>query len=184
VALRRSARRKASEAGTAALSKVKGGSSSGEGAGESVPAGPLGRDFEKLIEVDVFALEIGFNLLGLADKRQGGDLLERVTGVRRTIAKEMGIVVPPIAVRDNLELDSNEYRFLLRDREVARGKVVPKRLMAMNVSQSTVELRGIPTVEPVFGIEAVWITEEERKTAELNGFSIVDPCSVLVTHLS
>ena len=148
------------------------------------PISDLGNDFEKLIDVDVFALEIGFNLLSLADKKQGGDLLERVTGVRKTIARELGIVVPPIAVRDNLELDSNEYRFLLRDREVARGKVVPKRLLAMNIAQSTVELRGIPTVEPVFGIEAVWIADEERKSAELNGFSVVDPCSVLVTHLS
>jgi flagellar biosynthesis protein FlhA len=151
---------------------------------EPAPISDLGNDFEKLIDVDVFALEIGFNLLSLADKKQGGDLLERVTGVRKTIAKELGIVVPPIAVRDNLELDSNEYRFLLRDREVARGKVVPKRLLAMNIDHSTVELRGIPTVEPVFGIEAVWITDEERKSAELNGFSVVDPCSVLVTHLS
>ena len=148
------------------------------------PINDLGIEFEKLIDVDVFALEIGFNLLSLADKKQGGDLLERVTGVRKTIARELGIVVPPIAVRDNLELDSNEYRFLLRDREVARGKVVPKRLLAMNIAQSKVELKGIPTVEPVFGIEAVWIADEERKSAELNGFSVVDPCSVLVTHLS
>ena len=181
--LRRAARRRAS-APKSSLTPARSSATGGPVVGEASAPSPLGQDFEKLIEVDAFALEIGFNLLGLADKRQGGDLLERVTGVRRTIAKEMGIVVPPIAVRDNLELDSNEYRFLLRDREVARGKVVPKRLMAMNVSQSTVELRGIPTVEPVFGIEAVWITEEERKTAELNGFSIVDPCSVLVTLLS
>lgn len=181
--VRRIARRKAADAESLSLAAKSAAAAGGAGS-EATAASPLGQDFDKLIEVDVFALEIGYNLLALADKRQGGDLLDRVTGVRKTIARELGIVVPPIAVRDNLELDSNEYRFLLRDREVARGKVVPKRLLAMNVSQSTVELKGIPTVEPVFGIEAVWITEEERKAAELNGYSVVDPCSVLVTHLS
>ncbi|MEM9158808.1 MAG: flagellar biosynthesis protein FlhA, partial [Verrucomicrobiota bacterium] len=145
---------------------------------------PVPADFEKLIEIDVFALEIGYNLLGLADKAQGGDLLERVTGSRKTMASELGIIVPPISVRDNMELDSNEYRFLLHNKEVARGEVVPNRWMAMNVSGSEVQLNGVPTVEPVFGIEAVWIDEDEKKNAELNGFSVVDASTVLVTHLS
>ena len=144
----------------------------------------LPAEFEKLIDTDVFALEIGYNLLSLADKTQGGDLLERVTGVRKTLARELGIVVPPIAVRDNLELESNEYRFLLRNKAVARGDVVPNRWMAMNVTGSDVQLNGVPTVEPVFGIEAVWIDEDEKKNAEINGFSIVDSSSVLITHLS
>ena len=151
----------------------------GEQENKSVPA-----EFEKLIEVDVFALEIGYNLLGLADKAQGGDILERVTGVRKTLARELGIVIPPIAVRDNMELDSNEYRFLLHNKEVARGEVVPQRWMAMNVSGSEVQLNGIPTVEPVFGIEAVWIDENDKKMADLNGYSVVDASSVLITHLS
>lgn len=152
-----------------------------DAAGESKHLPP---EFEKLIEVDVFALEIGFNLLSLADKAQGGDLLERVTGVRKTIARELGIVVPPIAVRDNMELDGQEYRFLLHNKEVARGSVVPHRWMAMNVSGSEVELNGIPTKEPVFGIDAVWIDEDVKKTAEINGYSVVDASSVLITHLS
>ncbi len=147
--------------------------------GKSMPA-----EFEKLIEVDVFALEIGYNLLSLADKSQGGDLLERVTGVRKTLARELGIVVPPIAVRDNLELESNEYRFLLHNKEIARGEVMPNRFMAMNVSNSEIQLTGIPTTEPVFGIESVWVDDEEKKNAELHGYSIVDSSSVLVTHLS
>lgn len=147
--------------------------------GKSVPT-----EFEKLIEVDIFALEIGYNLLGLADKSQGGDILERVTGVRKTLARELGMVIPPIAVRDNMELDSNEYRFLLHNKEVARGSVVPQRWMAMNVSDSEVELKGIPAVEPVFGIDAVWIDEDEKKMADMNGYSVVDSSSVLITHLS
>ncbi|MEC7905772.1 MAG: flagellar biosynthesis protein FlhA [Verrucomicrobiota bacterium] len=147
--------------------------------GNSVPA-----EFEKLIETDIFALEIGYNLLSLADKSQGGDLLERVTGVRKTLARELGIVVPPIAVRDNIGLESNEYRFLLHNKEIARGELMPNRWMAMNVSNSEVELNGIPTTEPVFGIESVWVDETEKKNAEISGFSIVDSNSVLVTHLS
>ncbi len=169
-----------SQAASAAASNREGGSSGdGSGSSKGLPA-----EFEKIIEVDVFALEIGFNLLSLADKAQGGDLLERVTGVRKTLARELGIVVPPIAVRDNMELESQEYRFLLHNKEVARGQVVPNRWMAMNVSGSEVELRGIPTKEPVFGIDAVWIDEDEKRTAELNGYSVVDTCSVLITHLS
>lgn len=160
-------------------SEIESGSSGEQDDGKSMPA-----EFEKLIEVDVFALEIGYNLLSLADKVQGGDLLERVTGVRKTIARELGIVVPPIAVRDNLELESNEYRFLLHNKEIVRGEVMPNRWLAMNVSNSEIPINGNPTVEPVFGIESVWVDEDEKKNAEMNGFSIVDSNSVLVTHLS
>jgi len=155
------------------------GDAEGEGGAKQLPA-----EFEKLIEVDVFALEIGFNLLSLADKAQGGDLLERVTGVRKTLARELGIVVPPIAVRDNMELEGQDYRFLLHDKEIARGSVAPNRWMAMDVAGSEVELKGVPTKEPVFGIDAVWIDEDEKKSAEINGFSVVDASSVLITHLS
>jgi flagellar biosynthesis protein FlhA len=143
-----------------------------------------GEDLRKLIELDVFAIEIGYGLLPLADTTKGGDLLSRVTGVRKTLAREKGILVPPISVRDNLELEPNDYRFLLRGKTVARGNISPGRWMAMNVSGSTVRLRGVPTREPVFNLEATWIAEDERKTAELNGFTVVDPQSVMITHVS
>ncbi len=169
----------------AASSEGAGQGGTGQPGGEAPDSSKhLPAEFEKIIEVDVFALEIGFNLLSLADKAQGGDLLERVTGVRKTLASELGIVVPPIAVRDNMELDGEEYRFMLHNKEIARGQVMPKRWMAMNVAGSEVELNGVPTKEPVFGIEAVWIDEDERKSAELNGYSVVDSSSVLITHLS
>lgn len=144
----------------------------------------ISEDIRKLIDLDVFAIEIGYGLLPLADAKQGGDLLSRVTGVRKTLAREKGILVPPVSVRDNLELEPNEYRFLLRGKAVAKGQVQPGRSMAMNVSGSTVALRGLPTREPVFGLEAVWIDESERKTAELNGYTVVDPSSVMITHVS
>ncbi len=141
-------------------------------------------DVRKLIEIDVFAIEVGYGLLGLADTKAGGELLARVTGVRKGLAREKGIVVPPVSVRDNLELDSNEYRFLLRGKPIARGQLMPGRWLAMNVSGSKVRLRGVPTREPVFNLEATWIDEAEKKTAELNGHTVVDPSSVLITHLS
>jgi flagellar biosynthesis protein FlhA len=157
----------------------------GKGAAPAVAAAvPQGEDIRKLAEIDVFAIEIGYGLLGLADAKTNGDLLARVTGVRRSLARERGLVVPPISVRDNLELEANDYRFLLRGKAIARGQIMPGRWLAMNVTNSNVRLRGVPTREPVFNLEATWIAEEERKTAEVNGFTVVDAPSVLVTHLS
>jgi flagellar biosynthesis protein FlhA len=141
-------------------------------------------EFEKLIEIDVFSIELGTGLLKLAEKKQGGDLLDRVTGVRKTFAREMGMIVPPIAIRDNLELGQHEYRFLLRNKQVARGQVIANRWLAMNVTNSSVKLNGQTTIEPVFGLSATWIAQEERRTAEINGYTVVDPASVLITHLS
>jgi flagellar biosynthesis protein FlhA len=157
----------------------------GKGAAPAAAAAvPQGEDIRKLAEIDVFAIEIGYGLLGLADAKTNGDLLARVTGVRRSLARERGLVVPPISVRDNLELEANDYRFLLRGKAIARGQIMPGRWLAMNVTNSNVRLRGVPTREPVFNLEATWIAEEERKTAEVNGFTVVDAPSVLVTHLS
>jgi flagellar biosynthesis protein FlhA len=151
-----------------------------------VAAAPSGasEDVRKLIETDVFAIEIGYGLLNMANAKTGGDLLARVTGVRKTLAREKGIVVPPVSVRDNLELEANDYRFLLRGKQLARGQLHPGRSLAMNVSASKVRLRGVPTREPVFNLDATWIDEAEKKTAELNGYTVVDPASVLITHLS
>jgi len=158
--------------------------SNGSGAsGDSKPR-PISDEFRKLMEVDVLCIELGLGLVGLADKKTGGDLLDRVTGVRRNFARDMGIVIPPIAIRDSLDLENSEYRFLLRGREISRGKVLLKHWLAMNVSNSNVALRGVPTVEPVFGIKATWVDDDERRTAEIHGFTVVDPSSVLITHLS
>ena len=160
------------------------GNGNGNGSnGDSKPR-PISDEFRKLMEVDVLCIELGLGLVGLADKKTGGDLLDRVTGVRRNFARDMGIVIPPIAIRDSLDLENSEYRFLLRGREISRGKVLLKHWLAMNVSNSTVALRGVPTVEPVFGIKATWVDDEERRTAEIHGFTVVDPSSVLITHLS
>jgi flagellar biosynthesis protein FlhA len=163
--------------------------SDGKGAPASNSVAPAANpaaaeDVRKLIDVDVFAIEIGYGLLGLADSKAGGDLLTRITGVRKTLARERGIIVPPVSVRDNLELDADGYRFLLRGKTLVRGRLMMGHWMAMNVAGSTVRLRGVPTREPVFNLEATWIEEAERKPAELNGYTVVDPSSVLITHLS
>jgi flagellar biosynthesis protein FlhA len=139
---------------------------------------------ESLLQVDSFQIELGYGLVNLADQRKGGDLLERVTGVRRNFTQEMGMIIPPIRLRDNLQMKPNEYRFLIKGAAVAQGSIMPGYWLAMNASNSKVVLKGIPTTEPVFQLPATWITDSERKNAELGGFTVVDAASVLVTHLS
>ena len=140
---------------------------------------------EKAIEQEVFGLEMGYGLLVLADKGKGGDLLDRITGARTNFAKEMGMLLPTIGVRDNIELEPNEYRFLLRGKEIAKSSIMPDRFLAMNMGGGNDDkIDGIQTIEPVFGIKAQWVTEKEKRKAEVEGFTVVDPSSVLVTHLS
>ncbi len=156
--------------------------------GKPVPAAPAtgssGEKIESLLSVDALQIELGYGLVNLADTRKNGDLLERVTGVRRTFATEMGVVIPPIRLRDNLQMGANEYRFLLKGQVIAQGSLMPGYWLAMNATNSKVTLKGIPTVEPVFQLPATWITDVERKSAESAGYTVVDAPSVMVTHLS
>jgi flagellar biosynthesis protein FlhA len=139
---------------------------------------------ENLLKMDTLQIELGFGLIPLADKGKGGDLLERVTGVRRTFASEMGVLVPPIRLRDNLQLGNNEYRFVLKGNPIAASQLMPGHWLAMNATNSKVVLKGVATVEPVFQLPATWVSEVERKNAEVSGFTVVDAPSVLITHLS
>ncbi len=147
-------------------------------------AGAAGEKLESLLALDALQIELGYGLVGLADTRKGGDLLNRVTGVRRTFAQDMGVIIPPIRLRDNLHLGANEYRFVLKGHPISRGELMPGHWLAMNATHSKVTLKGIPTTEPVFQLPATWITEVERKNAEVAGYTVVDASSVLVTHLS
>ena len=156
-----------------------GGSAPGKAAN-----GAVGDKLEPLLNLDVLQIELGFRLVSLADARKGGDMLERVTGVRKTFAQEMGVIIPPIRLRDNLQLEPNQYRFLLKGNPVAQGELMPDHWLAMNASNSKTVLKGVPTVEPVFKLPATWVTDVERKNAEINGYTVVDASSVLVTHLS
>ncbi len=170
--------------GAASPAGASAAGASGSSPSGAASASPIAEEFRRVIDQDVFAIEVGFGLVSLADANRGGDLLARITGVRKTLARERGLIVPPISVRDNLELESNDYRFLLRGKPVGRGTVIAGRWMAMNVGGSRVSLRGTPCREPVFNLEAVWIEDGERKVAELNGYTVVDAASVVITHLS
>lgn len=154
------------------------------GAAPAVQARGPEEDLRKLVDVDVLSVELGYALLRLADQEKGGDLIQRITGLRRSFAREMGVVLPNVAVRDNFELEANDYCFLLRGKPVARGRVLPNRSLAMNVSGSTKEIPGEKTKEPVFGLDAIWVDENGKKTAEMNGYTVVDAVSVLCTHLT
>jgi flagellar biosynthesis protein FlhA len=156
------------------------GTGADQGAAESKGIDKL----EELLRLDPFQVELGYGLVSLADKRRGGDLLDRITTFRRNFAQDMGVIVPPIRLRDNLQLAPNEYRFLLKGNPVAQGEIRPGYWLAMNAARSNAVLKGVPTIEPVFQLPATWIGDPERKNAEVNGFTIVDAPSVLVTHLS
>ena len=156
-----------------------------DGGGDSSPESSVPSNIQKAIEVDVFAIEMGYGLLTLADRKRGGDLLDRITGCRTNFTKDMGMVIPTIAVRDNIELEANAYRFVLRNKEIAAGTVVPDRFLAMDVTgTASASLNGIETIEPVFGLQALWIGEDEKTNAEISGYTVVDASSVMVTHLS
>lgn len=137
-----------------------------------------------LLRVDVLELEIGYGLIPLIDKNQGGDLLERVGYIRRQIAGELGFIVPKIRIRDNLRLNPNQYVVKLRGEEVSNGQLQPKMLLAMPGPMVTDDLPGIQTTEPVFGLPALWIGLDKRSDAEISGYTVVEPPSIIITHLT
>lgn len=137
-----------------------------------------------LIGVDTLELEIGYALVPLADPKQGGELLDRITMVRRQAAMDMGLLVPAVRVRDNVQLGPNEYSIKLRGVEIAHGEVYPGQLLAMNPGTVTEPIHGMHTTEPAFGLPATWITEAGRFEADVAGYAVVDPMTVLITHLT
>jgi flagellar biosynthesis protein FlhA len=150
----------------------------------SQPAVKPAESVVPLLSYDPMELEIGFGLIPLVDVSQGGDLLERITMIRRHAARELGIVVPPIRVRDNLQLKPSTYVVKIYGLEVARAEVMVSRLLAMNPGTATNGIDGIPTTEPAFGLPALWIAESARGDAELAGYTVIDPTSVIATHLT
>jgi len=136
------------------------------------------------LQVDPFAIEIGYGLIPLADTQSGGELLDRITALRRRLAWELGFVVPPIRIRDNVELRPNQYRFLLRGVEVARSELLIDRLMAMDTGAGAPPAGGIETKEPAFGLTAWWVRPEDRERLEEQGYTLVEPAAVLTTHLA
>ena len=137
-----------------------------------------------LLQVDPMELEIGYSLIPLVDTGQGGDLLDRIVMIRRQCALELGLVVPTIRIRDNIQIKPNAYIIKLKGIEIARGELMLDHYLAMNSGTVFEEIPGIETVEPAFGLPALWISENEREQAELNGYTVVDAVSVLATHLT
>ena len=138
---------------------------------------------EDYLQVDPLELEIGYGLITLVDEAKGGDLFSRITNLRKQLALELGLVIPPVRVRDNLQLEPTEYVVKIRGNLVATDRLVMDRFLAMNPGVVTKEIEGIRVKEPAFGLPAVWITEREREDAELRGYTVVDPSTVLSTHL-
>ncbi|WP_431602471.1 flagellar biosynthesis protein FlhA [Clostridium ljungdahlii] len=137
-----------------------------------------------LISVEPMEVEIGYGLIPLADESSGGDLLQRITSVRRQCAIEMGIVVQPIRIRDNLQLNTNSYVIKIRGTVIAKGELMPNMLLCMDPTNSNSDIQGISTTEPSFGLPAIWINKDQREEAEIKGLTVVDPTTVMVTHLT
>ena len=137
-----------------------------------------------LLQVDPIELEFGYGIIPLADVNQGGDLLDRVVMIRRQIALELGTVVPIIRLRDNIQLNPNQYVIKIKGIQVSEGEILFDHYMAMNPGYVEEEITGIPTFEPSFHLPAIWITEGQRERAESLGYTVVDPPSIIATHLT
>jgi flagellar biosynthesis protein FlhA len=166
----------------------KGGSPSqqtggpGSAGAQAAPGSP--ENVLPLLTVDPMEVEIGYALISMVDPGQGGDMLDRIGTIRRQMAMDLGLVVPPIRIRDNIQLKPTEYVIRVKGAEVGRGELLPDHYLSMSVGESDDTLVGIPTTEPSFGLPAVWISPEVRDQAEAMGYTVVDCPSVLATHLS
>jgi flagellar biosynthesis protein FlhA len=145
---------------------------------------PAQERIEKFLAPDPMELEVGYGLIKLVDRKQGGDLLDRVTNLRRQIASELGVVVPPIRIRDNIQLAPNAYTAKIKGLEVGQGEVMPGHLLAIDAGMVTEKIHGIETREPSFQLPALWIEPDQRHDADHRNYTVVEPTSVLATHLT
>ena len=149
---------------------------------EAANNGP--EDVSSLLTVDQLELEIGYNLIPLCDTNQGGDLLNRIALIRRQIAMDLGLIVPAIRIRDNIQLNPNEYVFKIKGSEYATYEIMPENYLAMMTEPVANKINGIEVQEPAFGMPAIWIPASMRDKAEMSGYTVVDPCTVIATHLT
>ncbi len=155
-----------------------------DSAAAAAPKLPEGPSPESLLKLDVLELEVGYGLVGLVDAAQGGDLLERITAIRRQLAAELGFILPPVRIRDNMQLPPNDYRVKVKGAVIAKGQTFPGKLLAMDSGICTGRIEGVPTKEPAFGLDAWWIDSGLKTKAETLNYTVVDPVSVLATHLT
>ncbi|MBQ4817033.1 flagellar biosynthesis protein FlhA [Bacillus pumilus] len=137
-----------------------------------------------LLQMDAIEFEFGYGLIPLADANQGGDLLDRIVMIRRQLALELGLVIPVVRIRDNIALNPNEYRLKIKGNEVAKGELLLDHYLAMSPTPDDDPIEGIETIEPSFGLPAKWISEAEKDQAEMLGYTVVDPASVVSTHIT
>ena len=141
-------------------------------------------NYEEMLAIDLLELEVGYGLIPLVDASQEGDLLPRIKSIRKQFALEMGFIVPPVHIKDNLQLKPNEYRILLKGVSLAGGEMLPGHFLAMNPGTATETLKGVQTTEPAFGLPAVWISEDKKDRAQISGYTVVDCTTVVATHIS
>ncbi len=142
------------------------------------------RALEDILKVEMLELTLGYQLIKLADASQGGDLLERIRSMRRKIASDLGFLMPQVRIRDNLHLQPNQYQIMLKGTNIGEGTIDPECFLAMDSGMATGNIEGTPTKEPAFGLDALWIKPELKDDAIMNGYTVVDPATVISTHMS
>lgn len=147
-------------------------------------AKPTQEKLENLLSVDTLELEVGYGLINIVDADQNGDLLERITNIRKQFALDLGIIVPPLRIRDNLELKPGDYQVLLKGVQIGSGSLMVGHLLAMDPGNVSDPVAGIPTKEPAFGLDALWITPRQKEDANYAGYTVVDLSTVIATHLT
>jgi flagellar biosynthesis protein FlhA len=151
---------------------------------EAPPAAVVDTSAELLVPLDPLGLEVGYGLISLVDAVQGGELLHRIKALRKQLANDMGFIMPAVHIRDNLQLKPNEYSFLIKGIEVARGEIVPEHHLAIIPDTSGVKISGIQTREPAFGLPAVWVPDREVENVQARGLVVVDAATVVTTHIT
>lgn len=154
-----------------------------ETAEASAPEAAPEEKVEQYLQVDPIEVEIGYGLISLVDEKQGGNLFQKISSTRKLIALDYGVLIPPVRVRDNLQLSPNEYIIKIKGNVVSSFEIYPDRMLAMNPGASSEVVNGLPTTDPAFGLQSYWITQEEKEKAEMLGFTVVDCISVITTHL-
>ena len=139
---------------------------------------------EDILKVEMLELTLGYQLIRLADASQGGDLLERIRSMRRKIASDFGFLMPQVRIRDNLHLQPQQYQIMLKGVSIGEGSIIPDKFLAMDSGMATGEIKGDATKEPAFGLDAIWINPEQKEDAIINGYTVVDPATVISTHMS
>ena len=147
-------------------------------------APPEKEDYEKMLAVDLLELEVGYGLIPFVDASQEGELLGRIHSIRKQFALDSGFIVPPIHIKDNLELNPNEYAISLKGVRIGSGELLPGHYLAMNPGTATEIIKGVPTEEPAFGLPAIWISEDKKERAQVAGYTVVDCTTVMATHIS